>query len=535
MGNAGQMTIAAKTIVIQGGSPDFGPTLLSGGATGGATGGNGGLIRLNADTVSITDGGGISTTTNGSGNAGSVEIQANTVNLAGNSSLYGASGIFTSTFPGSTGQGGDLSIVANQLQLTDGAQLSLGTYSSGNAGNLSVAVNQLLLAGGAQIGTTTDGSGNAGNLSIKAQDIELQGASLAAPTGIFAAVNPGATGQGGQLTIDTQQLRVLSGAQIAADTLGSGNARSLSITAQNVELAGSAPQGRSGIFAGAITGTGAGGDIFLKSDRLTIRDGATISASNFSSRDQSLPGQGAAGDVNIQTRSINLDNGSINASTAIGGKGNIEVRSQTLTLLNQSLISTNSQGTEPGGNIVLNANFLVGYRNSDITANAINARGGRVTVNANRIFGITPQDRLTPESDITASSELGVEFNGVVQVNMLDVDPTRGLVKLLDGITNADQRIATSCGQAKGNQFVVTGRGGLPEDASQPFRGGSVWEDLRTPTTGTRVVDQAVPQIAGIPEAQGWIVRSDGQVELVADLSTAQASRGQFVNCAIQR
>ena len=520
-GNGGVMLIAAKTISIQGGSPNFGPTLLSAGSTGGETGGNGGVIRLNADIFSITEGGGVSATTNGAGNAGSVEVQAKTVDLSGNTDLYGASGIFTSTFSGSTGRGGDVSIAASQLLLSDGAQIA----------------------------TTTDGAGDAGNLSIKAQSIELQGASLAAPTGIFAAVNPGATGGGGLLTIETQQLRLFNGAQIAADTLGSGNARSLSITAQNIELAGVAPQGRSGIFAGAIAGTGAGGDIFLNSDRLTIRDGATISASNFSSRDQSPPGTGAAGNINLQARTISLNNGSINASTATGGRGNISLRSQTLTLLNQSLISTNSQGTEPGGNIALNTDFLVGYRNSDITANAINARGGRVTVDAQSIFGIAPRDRLTSESDITASSELGIEFNGVVQINTLDTDPARGLIKLPNDIRDNTQGIAATCGQARGNQFVVTGRGALPEDANQPFRGGAVWQDLRTPnlrtpnlrTPNLRTptvgrVDRSIPltQTSVIPEAQGWIVRLDGQVELVAGISTASANRSQAMNCAAQ-
>ncbi len=122
---------------------------------------------------------------------------------------------------------------------------------------------------------------------------------------------------------------MLEGAQIAADTLGSGNAGTLTVRAQDIELAGVTAQGSSGLFAGAIVGSGAGGDIDVVSDRLTIRDGATISASNFPSQNTAIPtGQGAAGDVRIQSNSIKLDSGIITASTTTGGKGNIALRSQ---------------------------------------------------------------------------------------------------------------------------------------------------------------------------------------------------------------
>ncbi|MGG6285484.1 filamentous hemagglutinin N-terminal domain-containing protein [Leptolyngbya sp. AN03gr2] len=555
-GNGGQLSIDATTIDIEGASPNFGSTSLSAGSTGGETGGNGGLIKLTADTIRFANSGAMISTTNGRGAAGSVEIQARILELVG-ASEFGASGIFVETFPNSTGRGGNVSIVAeqfrlaeeasvqaltfgsgdagtltlnvNQLQITDRASLLSNTFGSGDAGAITLNVNRLSLTNQGYISTATSGAGDAGNLTIKAQEIELQGSDAPSPTGIFAAVDPGGTGQGGILSIDTQRLRVLNGAQIAADTFGSGNAQSLSITAQDIELAGSLPQRRSGIFAGALVNTGAGGNVFVKSDRLTIRDGATISASNFASQNQVSPGQGAAGNIDIRANTVRLNNGSINASTVTGGRGNIAVRSTTLTLLNQSLISTNSQGTEPGGNIVLNTDFLVGFRNSDITANAVNARGGRVTVNAESLLGIGARDRLTSESDITASSELGIDFSGIVQINTPDVDPTRGLVKLPESVSNAE-RITASCDQAKDNAFVVTGRGGLPEDAAQSLRGGTVWEDLRTPIA-ENIDRPTIAQTQKIPEAQSWIVRADGQVELVA----AQPIQARFVNCAVQR
>lgn len=46
------------------------------------------------------------------------------------------------------------------------------------------------------------------------------------------------------------------------------------------------------------------------------------------------------------------------------------------------------------------------------------------------IFGTEGRGSQTPESDITASSNLGPQFSGTVEINTPDVDPSRGLVSL---------------------------------------------------------------------------------------------------------
>ncbi len=74
-----------------------------------------------------------------------------------------------------------------------------------------------------------------------------------------------------------------------------------------------------------------------------------------------------------------------------------------------SSISTNAQGMATGGNISINTGVLFAHKNSDITANAEDRFGGRVIVNANGIFGTAFRLQLTPNSDITTSSELGAD------------------------------------------------------------------------------------------------------------------------------
>ncbi|MDJ0746994.1 MAG: hypothetical protein QNJ32_27130 [Xenococcaceae cyanobacterium MO_167.B27] len=63
-------------------------------------------------------------------------------------------------------------------------------------------------------------------------------------------------------------------------------------------------------------GSGKGGDIKVFTDELIIRDGATISASNFQSLGLREPGTGEPGNINIEANSIHLENeGRIDAAT----------------------------------------------------------------------------------------------------------------------------------------------------------------------------------------------------------------------------
>lgn len=93
-----------------------------------------------------------------------------------------------------------------------------------------------------------------------------------------------------------------------------------------------------------------------------------------------------------------------------------------------SQISAESGGKGNGGNITINAPFIIGLENSDIIANAVQGNGGNINITTEGIFGLEFRDRLTPENDITASSKFGV--NGMVQINNIGIDPSSGLVEL---------------------------------------------------------------------------------------------------------
>ncbi|NJK53001.1 MAG: S-layer family protein, partial [Leptolyngbyaceae cyanobacterium SU_3_3] len=428
--------------------------------------GRGGQLTIEAARLLIANGGQISSGTFGAGDAGSLRVAVQDVEISGSSPI-GPSGLFAPVETLATGKGGDLAIVADRLRIANGAQVAASTFglgdagdltvqanaaqligtspegftsglfanveegATGNGGNLTLNLDRLQITDGAQVAVSTFGNGNAGALTVRAKDVEAIGISSIGSSGLVAASR--AIGNGGKLTITTDRLRLIDGGQIATATGGSGNAGDLTITAsESVELIGSTALGRSGLFSSAIVGTGDGGDLKVSTDRLVVKDGATISVSNFSSRNPSTPaGQGGAGNLNVNANFVLLDQqGILTAEAAAGERGNITLESGTILMRQGSAITTNAQGTATGGNITLNTDILAAFENSDITANAQQSFGGRVIIKARSILGTQFRSQPTAESDITASSALGAEFNGVVELNTPDVDPSQGLVEL---------------------------------------------------------------------------------------------------------
>jgi filamentous hemagglutinin family protein len=483
----------------------------------GATGDGSSLLRVNAPTLNLTAGGQIGLGMAGDGASGRIEVKAQTI-AADNGSNAGPSSLFTAVLPTvftgrppATGRGGDLLISTEQLRLTNGAQFVASTF----------------------------GVGDAGRLLIEAKNIEARGFNEGGPTNIASAAEFSFSGAGGSLDIRTDRLLLADGAQITVGTSSPNPAGNLTIAAtDSVELRGSGVGGRSGLFASSFNAIGAGGNIQVNTQNLSLLEGATINVSNFPSIPGRPPGSGPAGNVMIAAGNVVLKDGSlITADTVSGDRANINLSANSLVLRRGSHITTNATGTATGGNINIDTQALIAFENSDITANAVDNFGGRVVVNAETILGTAYREQLTSESDITASSALGPAFSGSVELNSPDVDPTNGLTELPTGLAAAD-KIVAACEQTQSNAFVATGRGGLPEDASQLITNQSIWNDFRliestndlpsiTNETAkpashmtTETTSEPSTQSAPIVEAKTWSVDSEGRVVLGLNAST---------------
>jgi filamentous hemagglutinin family protein len=98
-------------------------------------------INLQVDTLELTEGGTIQTNTvAGSGPGGHIEIVAHqAIQIKGNNT-----GIAAATDKRSSGQGGDVEIITGQLTLADGGALSVSSDGAGNAGNIELTLTDKL-------------------------------------------------------------------------------------------------------------------------------------------------------------------------------------------------------------------------------------------------------------------------------------------------------------------------------------------------------------------------------------------------------
>jgi large exoprotein involved in heme utilization and adhesion len=279
--------------------------------------------------------------------------------------------------------------------------------------------------------------------------------------------------------------------------------------------------------------------VTINTGRLSVTDGAKV--------DVSHEGTASAGTLRINANSILLDRGgTITAATASGEGGNINLNVRDVLLLrNNSSITASAAGTGNGGNIRINTALLVAIpnENSDIRANSVNVRGGNVTINTSGLFGIQFRPQDTPSSDITATGASS-ELSGTVEINVQDVDPTRGLTQLPTEVVDASGTISQGCRDSQGSSFVVTGHGGLPPTPQQALGDDPRWRDWRTPAgvshqpnapgNGTLPPSAKPPNTkSALVEATGWVIKPDGKVILTASAPhvTSPNRWAQPINC----
>jgi filamentous hemagglutinin family protein len=482
------------------------------------TTGTAGDLIINTGELLVQDGGGVSASTFGAGRGGNLTVNAKLgVQLIGTTSdEYSISGLFTSADGSATGNAGNLTINTSELLVRDGAQIIAGTSSQGKGGDLMVNASQrvqiigispngisrsglfasnqptatgdageltintgdLLVTDGGVITATTFSEGKSGNLVINTNKLSVQ-------DGALVSADTFGVGRGGNLTINTDDLLVRDGAQIGATTFGEGRSGNLTVNAnQRVQLIGKSANGTiSGLFANAVkNSTGNAGNLRIKAGELLVQDGAKVTVESL--------GQGTAGYIEVQANSIHLDNKAlvIANTQSVGTDPNqqqaiITLHSGNLIMRNGSKITSNASGENViGGNINLDTEVLAGLENSDISANSTDSRGGRVTINSKGIFGTQIRNLLTLESDITATGATP-DLSGDIQINTPKVDPSRGLAQLPTNIEDITHRIAQGCSTSEKvageeSKFTITGRTSLPSNPGDLFTGTTAFVEL---------------------------------------------------------
>jgi len=510
---AGDINVRAKSIELNGGIPD---TQIRSSLMNETIAGNTGNINIKTEHLSILDGGSVFTRTFGLGSAGLIDINATeSIDIMGVSALN-----------------------PNQFSSIGSASLS-----PGKSGNVKLSTKNLSVLDSGIIATTTFSNGSAGNITIDSENIQVSGLSR----GLFRATAITATtfGQGdaGSLDVNTQTLSIGYGGTVNTTSHNSGNAGSVTVNATKlVEVAGGNERGGANInssvlpqlaLVGRLAGlpmvpTGNAGSVTVNTPYLKLSDYGSITVRN--------EGTGNAGRLKVNADLIQFrNNAGLAARSNSGEGGNIFVQSDSLQLRRNSYINTNTRGEGSGGNINVNTNTLVALENSDITANAENSFGGKVTIDAEGIFGTQFREKQTEESDITASSELGAEFSGEVELNTPGIDPSTGITELPTDVIDSSNQIASGCAAQKGNTFVATGRGGIPKNPNEQVDAKLAWSDVRDLSAFRKDnINSEITSISNKPaivEASGFVRNSKGEIELVAFQNTPLINK-QVAECS---
>jgi large exoprotein involved in heme utilization and adhesion len=351
-----------------------------------------------------------------------------------------ASGILSSVEPGGEGSGGNVSIITNQLEILNGAQLRTSSFGLGDAGNLVLVIDKDAHFSGFNSGNgspsgaasivETDGIGNTGDLVVTAANLAANGALLSAltasegnagnviititetarfngvnpfrvdaPSGVSSDVNSAAVGDGGSVIVTARNLDVTNGAQIGSTVFGQGNAGDVMLNiAETTRFDGASLIGPSGAFSAIeLEGTGNGGNLQLNTTNLIVTNGAVLSTATA--------GAGNGGDVilNISDTAIfdgidpfggTTPDGRIGASGAsssanlgaVGDGGDVQITAVNLELINGARLSAGAFNGDNAGDLILAISDQLYANNGTITTESQQASGGQIDITAGNIL-----------------------------------------------------------------------------------------------------------------------------------------------------
>ena len=356
--NGGEIAVNARNITLESG--EFGASRLEAGVFGlNPEDTQAGDITLNAtDKLTINDSGVQNLVVeNSTGNAGNIIVDTATLDIDG--------GVISTSVFGS-GNAGKVTIDASdRIFVTAFGQISsrILETSIGDTGGVEINSGSLEMQNRSFIGADNAGQGNAGDIIINTGDFTINGRNE-----ISTQVFETAIGDGADINISADDISFSINDSIIADTAGQGDAGNIEINAADSVLLESGAEIRSQTLE---TATGKGGDITLNAPNLTMGSGNFISTST--------DGIGDAGNIEINSRNVNL---TVNAtlfteSVSQGQAGNININTETLSLISEpgrSLPSIRTVAFLEGnaGNINIQATKSVQIDNGIINTQAAN-------------------------------------------------------------------------------------------------------------------------------------------------------------------
>jgi large exoprotein involved in heme utilization and adhesion len=352
-GDGGDFSVRADRIEVRdtaAGSPIPGGILAT-------TLGSGNAGRLTIDTGSLfLDGGGqVSVSSSGGGRGGDLILRAGTIEIGSPtpdgrflSGIFASSGLLTVDGTRGNASSGSIDITARQLILRDGGQISAAIGNAGSAGDVRLQISDLIDLSG--LGTNIDPIVEAVSFGVIGDGI--------IPTAIEA--NTSSTGNAGNVSIQTDRLRIRDGAEIGVRGTSTGNAGDLSIVARQIELTNEGD-------ITVATASGQGGNATLSGERLVLRDRSFMTAT--------AGGNGNGGNLrlNFSEAIIGLNQSTILADANFGDGGQISIQTPGLFLSLNSRLSASSNFGQSGTIAIRSPNLDPGTALVDLSTETANS------------------------------------------------------------------------------------------------------------------------------------------------------------------
>lgn len=423
--------------------------------------GNAGTLNLVAPNIAVTFGGQIGSSTFGSGKAGTINVTGDLVEVDGSEFGFPSEIFSRSQGPGSAGK---VTIDANEFRVTNDGQISTTAFDTGAGGEIKVNANTIFIGdtfdeedptldtgifSGSGSGEVTDqqlgdggtididadlleiknkgivsatsfSGGNGGSVKINAENIEL-----GVDSNLEGSPEPGlvtsvalSSGNAGSIAIEGDSIKITDGAQIGSTTDGSGSAGNIEVTGNELIIEGFDEAGSSAILSSAVNGSGNGGNIEITAKEIELREGGTINASNFPTRnDEISPGTGMAGSISLNAQNLTItgetEPTNINTSTNAGGGGNIKINSQTTNLGGATAaITAEGLGSSDGGSIAIDTNTLNLQQQGRVTVSATaEGNAGNINIEVEDLNG--DRGNVLAESQISGGGDIDINSENI--------------------------------------------------------------------------------------------------------------------------
>lgn len=392
---------------------------------------------------------------------------------------------------------GKVSIRTGSLSLDRHGTIQSISFSSAPSESINILVNKNIeISGNSEFSGLPSSIFSSSFRSGRAADINLKAANLSILDGGFLISTALASGDSGNLDIDTKDFILVSGTRINSDggidPSGIGTFANISPTNELIRF------GLPSLPSGNL------GKTQITTNSLKIQQGAVVSTSN--------EGLGRTGDLFVNANKAQLNRGAIESFAIDDDGGNINLNTNLLLLDNASKLAANSVGNGTGGNITINSDLVVAIDGSIISANAVNDQGGNVRIDTTGFI-------KSPDSQVTATSQRGEQFDGNVDVN----------AEITDFSQDPDLNIQTetpdlysACSKTYRDTLAYyrMGNGGQPlspDDKSTTSQGWLEAANARYAQRHLFYIDTETGEKKPLKRVVGWKSHGDGNITFVSD------------------